>query len=43
VFIALVLFAPHGMVRILRDRLGMLLPRKKAQPTSGVTGKENTA
>ena len=42
-FIALVLFAPDGMVRILRDRLGLLLPGKTVKRKSGVTSEEHTA
>lgn len=40
-FIALVMFAPEGIVRILRDRLG-LPKRKPAQSKSVVAGKERT-
>lgn len=40
-FIALVMFAPEGIVRILRDRLG-LPKRKPTEPNSAVAGEERT-
>lgn len=42
-FIAVVMFAPDGMVRILRDRLGLPLLRTKARKEAAVSAKEHTA
>lgn len=42
-FIAIVLFAPEGVVRILRDRLKLPLPGKNAQRNGIVAGEEHTA
>lgn len=45
-FIALVIFAPDGLVRVLRNRLGLGLrmpARVEAEPVARVVGKEHTA
>ncbi|TFZ02838.1 branched-chain amino acid ABC transporter permease [Ramlibacter henchirensis] len=42
-FIALVLFAPDGVVRILRDRLRLPIGRKTAERKKVVSGKEHAA